>query len=92
MDRKRIGIIGLGLMGTAITERLLEHGFQCFIWNRTKEKANPLIALGAQWSDNPLADCDRIIISLYTSDVVKSVLEQHLHDLRTTQATEKVRC
>ena len=48
MDRKRIGIIGLGLMGTAITERLLEHGFQCFIWNRTKEKANPLIALHRQ--------------------------------------------
>jgi 3-hydroxyisobutyrate dehydrogenase-like beta-hydroxyacid dehydrogenase len=91
MERKRIGIIGLGLMGTAITERLLEHGFQCFIWNRTKEKANPLIALGAQWSDNPLADCDRIIISLYTSDVVESVLEQHLNDLYTTQATEKVR-
>ena len=91
MDRQRIGIIGLGLMGTAITERLLEHGFQCFIWNRTKEKANPLIALGAQWSDNPLADCDRIIISLYTSEVVKWVLEQHLDDLHFTQATEKVR-
>ena len=91
MERKRIGIIGLGLMGTAITEQLLEHGFQCFIWNRTKEKANPLIALGAQWSDNPLADCDRIIISLYTSDVVESVLEQHLNHLHATQATEKVR-
>ena len=91
MEEKRIGIIGLGLMGTAITERLLEHGFQCFVWNRTPEKADPLLALGAQWSDNPLADCDRVIISLYTSDVVESVLTQLLEDLRARQPIETLR-
>ena len=29
------------------------------------------------WSDNPIADCDRVIVSLYSSEVVESVL-QHL--------------
>jgi 3-hydroxyisobutyrate dehydrogenase-like beta-hydroxyacid dehydrogenase len=91
MDIKRIGIIGLGLMGTAITERLLDHGLQCYVWNRTRQKANPLLALGAQWSDNPLADCDRVIVSLYTSDVVESVLEQLLDDMHATQFIERVR-
>ncbi len=91
MEEKRIGIIGLGLMGTAMTERLLEHGFQCFVWNRTPEKADPLLALGAQWSDNPLADCDRVIISLYTSDVVESVLTKLLDDLHATQPIETLR-
>lgn len=91
MDIKRIGIIGLGLMGTAISERLLEQGFQCHVWNRTREKANPLLDLGAQWSDNPLADCDRVIISLYASDVVETVLEQLLNDLHATRLIETVR-
>jgi 3-hydroxyisobutyrate dehydrogenase-like beta-hydroxyacid dehydrogenase len=82
-EQKRVGVIGLGLMGTAITERLLEYGYQTFVWNRTKEKADALCDLGAQWSDNPLADCDRIIISLYTSDIVDAVIGQllaHLHN------------
>ena len=90
MGNKCIGMIGLGLMGTAMSERLLEHGFHVFVWNRTQEKADPLIALGAQWSDNPLADCDRIIISLYTSDVVESVIKQLLKDLHTKRASEEL--
>jgi 3-hydroxyisobutyrate dehydrogenase-like beta-hydroxyacid dehydrogenase len=90
MDNKRIGVIGLGLMGTAMSERLLEHGFDVLAWNRTREKADPLIALGARWSDNPLADCDRIIISLYTSDIVKSVLTQLLDDSVARRGTEEV--
>lgn len=70
-----IGLIGLGLMGTALGERLLDHGYAIVVWNRTREKASPLIARGAVWSDNPLADCRRVIVSLYTSDVVARVLE-----------------
>ncbi|MBI5684124.1 MAG: NAD(P)-dependent oxidoreductase [Verrucomicrobia bacterium] len=82
---KHIGMIGLGLMGTALTERLLEHGYRVRVWNRTREKAGPLIARGAEWSDNPLAACDRVIISLYTSDVVEAVLEQMRDGLRAGQ-------
>ncbi|MBS0264156.1 MAG: NAD(P)-dependent oxidoreductase [Planctomycetes bacterium] len=73
---EQIGMIGLGLMGTALTERLLEHGYRVAVWNRTRDKADPLIARGACWSDNPLADCSRVVISLYTTDVVEAVLEQ----------------
>lgn len=71
-----IGVIGLGLLGSAMTERLLENGYSVQIYNRTREKAAPLVERGAVWSDNPLEQCDQVIISLYTSDVVAMVLEQ----------------
>jgi 3-hydroxyisobutyrate dehydrogenase-like beta-hydroxyacid dehydrogenase len=73
---RRVGVIGLGLMGTAITERLLDHSYQPFIWNRSRDKAQPLAERGAQWSENPLAECRRVIVSLYSSDVVGAVMEQ----------------
>lgn len=67
-------MIGLGLMGTALTERLLEHGYRVAVWNRTREKAAPWLARGATWSDNPLAQCRRVIISLYNREIVAEVL------------------
>jgi 3-hydroxyisobutyrate dehydrogenase-like beta-hydroxyacid dehydrogenase len=82
---KRIGMIGLGLMGTALTERLLAHGWSMQVWNRTRDKAAPLLARGAEWSDNPLAACDRIIISLYTGDVVEQTLSKMRDGLRAGQ-------
>jgi 3-hydroxyisobutyrate dehydrogenase-like beta-hydroxyacid dehydrogenase len=81
-DKTRIGLLGLGLMGTAICERLIAHGYDVHVWNRTRAKAEPLIAIGAHWSDNPLAACERVIISLYSSDVVAEVIEQLQSGLR----------
>lgn len=71
-----VGVIGLGLLGTALAERLLGAGYPVHVFNRTREKADPLIEMGAQWSDNPLADCDRVVISLYTSQIVEQVLQE----------------
>ena len=75
-DPQGIGVIGLGLMGAALAERLLKHGYHVVVWNRTREKSQALVARGAEWSDNPLTACDRVIISLYTTDVVEAVLGQ----------------
>ena len=50
MEYKCIGMIGLGLMGTIMLERLHEHGFHVLVWNRTQEKADPRIALGGDYS------------------------------------------
>ena len=71
-----VGVIGLGLMGTALTERLLAAGFGAVVYNRTRAKADPLLERGARWSDNPLAECDRVLISLYTTETVEAVLRQ----------------
>jgi 3-hydroxyisobutyrate dehydrogenase-like beta-hydroxyacid dehydrogenase len=84
-SRAPVGVIGLGLLGTALAERLLSAGYPTYVWNRTREKANKLIQAGAIWSDNPFASCDTIVISLYTTDVVLEVLEQMKSGLKPGQ-------
>ena len=77
-----IGIIGLGLMGNAIAERFQQAGYSLVVWNRTREKADPWLKSGAVWNDRPIAACQKIIISLYSSDVVEQVLEEWKSDLK----------
>lgn len=43
----QIGYIGLGRMGKNMVFRLLEHGQQVVVWNRTKEKVDEVFAAGA---------------------------------------------
>jgi 3-hydroxyisobutyrate dehydrogenase-like beta-hydroxyacid dehydrogenase len=85
MTKSPVGVVGLGLMGTAIAERLLEQGYPIHVWNRTPEKARLLLERGAVWSDNPVAVCDRVVISLYSSDIVASVVDQMAGGLRPGQ-------
>ncbi len=82
---KPIGVIGLGLLGSALCERLLGAGYQVAAWNRSRDKADPLIARGARWSDNPLAECDRSVVCLYTTEIVEEVFEQMKAGLHTGQ-------
>jgi 3-hydroxyisobutyrate dehydrogenase-like beta-hydroxyacid dehydrogenase len=84
-NKKRIGVIGLGLMGAALAERLLEHGYEVLVWNRTRAKADALVARGAVWCEDPVATCDRILVSLYTSEVVAEVFAQMQSGLRAGQ-------
>ncbi len=82
---QRIGVVGIGLMGTALSHRLLDHGYDVIVWNRTQEEAIPLIERGAKWSDNPLMTCDRVVISLFSSDIVRQVLERLDGGMRPSQ-------
>jgi 3-hydroxyisobutyrate dehydrogenase-like beta-hydroxyacid dehydrogenase len=43
-----ITVVGLGLMGTALANTLLSAGHNISVWNRTREKMEPLISAGAQ--------------------------------------------
>ena len=85
MTKSPVAVIGLGLMGAALTERLLEDGYPVHVWNRTREKAAPLLERGAVWTDHPFIDCDRVVISLFSSDVVAEVIESMAADLRRGQ-------
>jgi 3-hydroxyisobutyrate dehydrogenase-like beta-hydroxyacid dehydrogenase len=49
----RIGFIGLGQMGAAIAGNLLKAGHELVVWNRTPEKAGPLVAAGARQAERP---------------------------------------
>lgn len=82
---RTIGVIGLGLMGTAISQRLLEHGYSVRVWNRTRDEAAPLLERGAEWSDEAATDCDRVVICLYSSEVVANVIGPLVPGLRAGQ-------
>ena len=51
--KTRIGWVGTGVMGLAMCGHLVERGYNCIVFNRTKEKARPLIEKGAAWVDSP---------------------------------------
>jgi 3-hydroxyisobutyrate dehydrogenase-like beta-hydroxyacid dehydrogenase len=50
---QRIGFAGLGAMGAGIAQRLLDAGYDVTGWNRTREKAQPLLDAGMGWADSP---------------------------------------
>jgi 3-hydroxyisobutyrate dehydrogenase-like beta-hydroxyacid dehydrogenase len=49
----QIGFIGLGIMGSRMAANLLKSGYPLTVYNRTLEKAEPLLAKGAAWVENP---------------------------------------
>jgi len=48
-----IGFIGLGIMGSRMAGHLLDAGYTLTVHNRSKAKADDLIAKGAAWADTP---------------------------------------
>jgi 3-hydroxyisobutyrate dehydrogenase len=51
----RVGWIGTGVMGSSMCGHLLAAGFSATVYNRTRKKAEGLIAKGAVWADSPQA-------------------------------------
>lgn len=48
-----VTVIGLGAMGAALAETLLEKGYSVTVWNRTAAKAGPLLDAGATAAASP---------------------------------------
>lgn len=59
-----IGVVGLGLMGTAFTRRFLQFGLHPRVWNRSVEKVQLLAGEGAVPSQNPFNECSTVVICL----------------------------
>ena len=47
-----ISVIGLGKMGSALARTLLDNGHSVTVWNRSPDKAAPLVATGAQLAES----------------------------------------
>jgi len=72
----KVGFIGLGIMGNPMSKNLIKAGHELVVNNRTKSKADDVIALGAAWADTPakVAEaCDVIITMLPNSPQVREV-------------------
>ncbi|MGG1515338.1 NAD(P)-dependent oxidoreductase [Paenibacillus oryzisoli] len=66
-------MIGVGVMGQSMAGHFLKNGYAVHVYNRTKSKADPLIAQGAVWQDTPgeVAAHSQIVITMvgFPSDV-----------------------
>src|SRR5882757_2438254 len=51
----KIGFIGLGIMGSRMAANMQKAGYSLVVYNRTREKAEDLVAGGATWADSPAA-------------------------------------
>jgi 3-hydroxyisobutyrate dehydrogenase len=71
-----VGIAGTGKMGSALARRLLSLGHEVTVWNRTADRAQPLLREGAKWAQTPAAvagACDAVITILTDTKALEDV-------------------
>lgn len=74
---KHIGFIGLGIMGSSMAGNLLAKGFKLSVFNRSVEKAIPLVQRGASHAASAAQcarDCDVVLLNLSDGPVIKELL------------------
>ncbi|MCY2954679.1 MAG: NAD(P)-dependent oxidoreductase [Planctomycetota bacterium] len=87
-DREKIGLIGVGLLGTAMAERLLGGGFDVVGFDLEPACIDRLRTLGGKAAGSATelaASCRRIFLSLPNSEIVQGVLDQVKARLRPGQ-------
>lgn len=79
-DKLRLGWIGTGVMGHAMAGHLLASGYPLTVYNRTKARAEGLLACGARWADTPqeVARNSDVVFSIvgYPRDVEEVMLSE----------------
>ena len=73
-----LGIIGLGLVGSALSELLLERGYTTVGYDIDAAKNAALAAKGGEAVRSPAAvaeRCERVVLSLMTTSIVREVIE-----------------
>ncbi len=72
----KIAFIGLGRMGHGMAGRYLGAGFDVTVWNRSKAKAEDLIARGAKWATSPedaAIDADAVVTMVADDEASRAV-------------------
>jgi 3-hydroxyisobutyrate dehydrogenase-like beta-hydroxyacid dehydrogenase len=72
----KVGFVGLGAMGQVIVPRLMAAGHKVSGWNRSPERAAPLIDAGMIWRDSPAdvaGDTDVILSMVTDGNAVQTV-------------------
>ncbi len=85
MDQREIGVIGLGLLGGAIAQRLMTARFSVSGYDIDSARCQAFTDAGGRRTSNAAEvsrACHRLLLSLPTSDVVEQVLDEIADDLR----------
>jgi len=72
----RVAFIGLGRMGHGMAGRYLDAGFTVTLWNRSRAKAEDLIARGAHWATSPgdaAIDADAVVTMVADDEASRAV-------------------
>jgi 3-hydroxyisobutyrate dehydrogenase len=72
----RVAFIGLGRMGHGMAGRYLDAGFTVTVWNRSRAKAEDLVARGAQWATSPedaAIDADAVVTMVADDEASREV-------------------
>lgn len=73
----RISFLGTGLLGSGFVQHLLVDGHEVTVWNRTAERARPLVDAGAKLASSPaeaVAGAERVHLCLKDDGAVDEVL------------------
>lgn len=77
----RIGVLGLGMLGTAVLERLRDFGFACAGWNRSPRQIDGVEChAGTDGLQSFLARTDILICMLPLTDGTRGILSKSLFD------------
>ena len=73
---QRVAILGLGTMGAGLAHNILKAGFPVTVYNRSRAKAQPLLAQGAQWAETPRAAAEAadVLISVVADDTASRAI------------------
>ena len=64
----RVGFIGLGNMGSSMAANIVKAGHELRVYNRTMERAMPLVALGATAAANIAEACQGDVVVTMLAD------------------------
>ncbi len=79
----RVGLLGAGLMGSAMARRLLDQSIEVLAWDRTPARLSALEEHGAEPKDEPAAvvrEADMVITMLPTAPIVLDIVGPLLAD------------
>lgn len=78
-ENATVAVLGTGIMGAAMARNLLSAGMDVRVWNRTREKAEPLREDGAMVAESPseAADSAGVLLTMLSdADAVERVVEE----------------
>jgi 3-hydroxyisobutyrate dehydrogenase len=76
---RSVAVLGTGIMGAPMARNLAAAGFEVTVWNRTRERADPLADAGATIADSPreaAAGAEAVITMLSDAKAVGHVARQ----------------
>jgi 3-hydroxyisobutyrate dehydrogenase len=81
-----ITVLGTGIMGGGMARNLVKAGFDVTVWNRHREKAEPLAEAGATVAEDvaeAVSSSDVVLTMLFDGDAVEAVMEDALPTMRS---------